>query len=50
MDDMNLDKETIDQMVDEFHNNQPEWMRMKDSEVSLLKNDLISKYLGSDND
>ena len=50
MDGMGLDKETIDQMVDEFHSNQPEWMRMKDNEVSLLKNDLISKYLGSDND
>jgi hypothetical protein len=45
-----LDIETIDGMVDKYQSTAKEWTRIPEEEISLLKQDLGTKYLGTDND
>ena len=46
----NLTAETIEDAIDEYQSSTEEWKKIPVEEIPLLKQDLISKYLGTDND
>ena len=45
-----LDIETIDDMVDNYQLTTKEWTKLPEEEISILKKDLGTTYLGTDND
>ena len=49
-DDGNLTDEDIDFMVDDYQTNAEDWKKIPTEQIPMLKQDLISKYLGTDND
>ena len=49
-DDGNLTAETIEDAIDEYQSSTEEWKKIPVEEIPLLKQDLITKYLGTDND
>jgi hypothetical protein len=49
-DDGNLTDEDIDFMVDDYQTNAEDWKKIPTEQIPMLKQDLISKYLGTDID
>ena len=49
-DDGNLTDEDINFMVDDYQDNVEDWKKIPTEQISMLKQDLISKYLGTDNE
>jgi hypothetical protein len=49
-DNLNLTAETIEDAIDEYQSSTKEFTKIPVEQIPLLKQDLISKYLGTDND